>query len=57
MKASLLFLRVAWSVGDERAGTPPLRTRPDTIEVMVTGRLRRARIVVPIGDGPEMADT
>jgi hypothetical protein len=37
--------------------TPPLRARPDAIEVVVTGRRASARVVVPVGEGPEMADT
>ena len=37
--------------------TPPLRTRPDRIEVVVTGRADRARVVVPVGTGQEMPDT
>ena len=35
--------------------TPPLRARPEEIEVMVTGRRGRARAVVPVGR--EMPDT
>jgi hypothetical protein len=37
--------------------TPPLRARLEEIEVVVTGRLSRVRIVVPVGPGPEMPDT
>jgi hypothetical protein len=29
--------------------TPPLRARPEEVEVVVTGRLSRARTVVPAG--------
>jgi hypothetical protein len=29
--------------------TPPLRARPDRIEVVVTGRTAWARVVVPVG--------
>jgi hypothetical protein len=36
--------------------TPPLRARPDRIEVVVTGRITRARVVVPVGTGREMPD-
>jgi hypothetical protein len=35
--------------------TPPLPTRPDAIEIEVTGRHGRARTVVPVG--PDMPDT
>jgi hypothetical protein len=37
--------------------TPPLRVRPDRIEVVVTGRTARARVVVPVGTDREMPDT
>ena len=37
--------------------TPPLRARPDRIEVVVTGRTARARVVVPVGTEREMPDT
>jgi hypothetical protein len=37
--------------------TPPLRARPDHIEVVVTGRTARARVVVPVGADREMPDT
>jgi len=37
--------------------TPPLRARPDRIEVVVTGRTARARVVVPVGTDREMPDT
>jgi hypothetical protein len=37
--------------------TPPLRARPDRIEVVVTGRTARARVVVPVGPDREMPDT
>ena len=37
--------------------TPPLRGRPDRIEVVVTGRTARARVVVPVGTEREMPDT
>ena len=37
--------------------TPPLRARPDHIEVVVTGRAARARVVVPVGTDREMPDT
>jgi hypothetical protein len=37
--------------------TPPLRARPDHIEVVVTGRTARARVVVPVGTDREMPDT
>jgi len=37
--------------------TPPLGARPDAIEVVVTGRRASARVVVPVGEGPEMPDT
>ncbi len=37
--------------------TPPLRGRPDHIEVVVTGRTARVRVVVPVGTGREMPDT
>jgi hypothetical protein len=37
--------------------TPPLRARPDHIEVVVTGRSARARVVVPVGTDREMPDT
>jgi hypothetical protein len=37
--------------------TPPLRARPDRIEVVVTGRTARTRVVVPVGTGQEMPDT
>jgi hypothetical protein len=36
---------------------PPLRTRPDRIEVEVTGRTARARVVAPVGTDREMPDT
>jgi ATP:corrinoid adenosyltransferase len=48
-------------VGDEQAQTyligRTIRTRPDRIEVVVTGRAARARVVVPVGTDPDMADT
>ena len=37
--------------------TPPLRARPDRIEVVVTGRTARARVVVPVGADREMPET
>jgi hypothetical protein len=37
--------------------TPPLRTRPEAIEVVVTGRHGSAVVVVPVGEGPDMPDT
>ncbi|MGH3205459.1 MAG: hypothetical protein ACRDP5_25925 [Streptosporangiaceae bacterium] len=37
--------------------TPPLRARPDHLEVVVTGRTARARVVVPVGTDREMPDT
>jgi hypothetical protein len=37
--------------------TPPLRARPDHIDVVVTGRTARARVVVPVGADREMPDT
>ena len=37
--------------------TPPLRARPDHIEVVVTGRTARARVVVPVGADREMPET
>ncbi len=37
--------------------TPPLLTRPDRIEVEVTGRTARARVVAPVGTDREMPDT
>jgi hypothetical protein len=37
--------------------TPPLQARPDRIEVVVTGRTARARVVVPVGTDREMPDT
>ena len=37
--------------------TPPLRARPDRIEVVVTGRTARARVVAPVGTEREMPDT
>ena len=37
--------------------TPPLRARPDRIEVVVTGRAARARVVAPVGTDREMPDT
>jgi hypothetical protein len=37
---------------------PPLRCRPDHLEVVVTGRTARARVVVPVGtDREKMPDT
>jgi len=37
--------------------TPPLRARPDHLEVVVTGRTTRARVVVPVGtDREKMPD-
>ena len=37
--------------------TPPLRVRPDRIEVVVTGRTAQSRVVVPVGTDRGMADT
>jgi hypothetical protein len=37
--------------------TPPLRARPEQIEVEVTGRLTGTRAAVPVGGGPGMPDT
>ena len=37
--------------------TPPLRGLPDRIEVVVTGRTARARVVVPVGADRELPDT
>jgi hypothetical protein len=37
--------------------TPPLTTRPDALEVVVTGRRQRVRAVVPVGAVPDMPDT
>lgn len=37
--------------------TPPLRARPEQIEVTVTGRRTGVRAVVPVGPGREIADT
>jgi len=37
--------------------TPPLRARPDHLEVVVTGRTARARVEVPVGTDREMPDT
>jgi hypothetical protein len=37
--------------------TPPLHARPDAIEVVLTGRRASARVVAPVGQGPDMADT
>jgi hypothetical protein len=36
---------------------PPLRARPDHLEVVVTGRTARARVVVPVGADREIPDT
>jgi hypothetical protein len=37
--------------------TPPLRGFPETVEVVVTGPATRVRAVVPVREGPAMADT
>jgi hypothetical protein len=37
--------------------TPPLRARPEAIEVEVTGRRGSVRAVVPVGAAPGMPDT
>lgn len=37
--------------------TPPLRGFPETVEVVVTGPATRTRAVVPVREGPAMADT
>ncbi len=37
--------------------TPPLRARPDTIEVVVTGPATRVGALVPVRAAPGMPDT